>query len=169
MAAIASPPFSASQIRDATSVGRTYRYRVEQHGKPPAIRTMCFSRVGEADCTITITMAAEDGSRLTEPTSSDSTWDDLVGHASYPADTTTVEDASVTTPAGEFDCLLYRSTDPTSGHMSQAFFARALPGAPVSLRICSGDQLVISMLLLEHVAGSGEPKSPSGRARGSLR
>ena len=57
------------------------------------------------------------------------TWLDLQGHASFPADDTTIESETIETPLGELDCLRYTVRDGASEKIF--WFAKDLPGMPV--------------------------------------
>ncbi len=70
-----------------------------------------------------------DGTRLTEPATGHSTWRELQGHASMPADRTEVVDETIDLPAGRFECLRYTRTDEDG--VSVFWFAKTAPGMPL--------------------------------------
>ena len=70
-----------------------------------------------------------DGTLLTEPETSRSTWRELQGHASMPADQTEVVEETIDLPAGVFECLRYTRTDEDG--VSVFWFAKAAPGMPL--------------------------------------
>lgn len=144
---IAKPPFTAEQIRDATQAGRTYIYEVESQGHT-ITRRMLFREVTESSAKIESVTYGDDGTPVDDPATSEDTWDDLVGHASYPFEQTKVTQARCRVPAGKFDCMVYTVTD--GAEVTVAKFAKSLPGAPVSLVIKNGDQTVMKMTLLDH-------------------
>lgn len=151
----APPPFTAEQIRDATAPGRTYVYRIQSAQAPPVIVRMAFVSVTLEGATIRHTTTSESGERLGEPEDSWSTWDGLVGHALWPASVTTIGDAEVEVPAGRFDAVQYTIVTDREGHrgVTQAWFARTLPGAPMRLVVEEDGRLVRDMTLLEHLPG----------------
>jgi hypothetical protein len=151
--ALAPPPFTAEQIRDATKVGRTYRFAMRQ-GEQTATVTMRFTAVSAERATIERSVTDASGNALDQGTD-EATWADLVDHASYPADATEITETTVEVPAGKFDALLYTVTADQDGKafVSRMYFAKSLPGAPVKAEITVGDQSMLSMELLEHTPG----------------
>lgn len=152
-AALVDPPFTAEQIRDATQVGRTYRYLLSQAGQELHV-TMRFTQVTPDYATIERTVVDAEGNVL-EQASEDSTWQQLVGHAAYPAEVTEVSDTTVEVPAGSFDVVVYSVTGEQEGTpvVSRVYFAKDLPGAPIKTEVEAGGQVVFTMELVEHQAG----------------
>jgi len=158
---IAPPPFSAEQIRAATDPGRTYVFRVGQGGSVAAIRTLTFTRSGERVTRIHAVMTSPDGEVLGPASDEEVTWDELVGHASWPAAATTISEDRVEVPAGTFDAMLYTvrtTTEEGDESVIRAWFARSLPGAPVRFEQSSGGEVQFLMELLEHRAGTRQPR-----------
>lgn len=151
--ALADPPFTAEQIRDATKVDRTYRFLLHQGGQKIDV-TMRFTQVTPDFATIERTVVDAEG-KVLEQASEDSTWQQLVGHAAYPAAATQISDTTVEVPAGSFDAVLYTVTGEQQGTpvVSRVYFAKALPGAPVKTEIEAGGQVVFTMELVEHLTG----------------
>jgi hypothetical protein len=151
--ALATPPFTAEQIRDATQVGRTYRFAMRQ-GEQTLTVTMRFTAVTPEGATIERSVVDASGNALDQGTD-DATWSDLVDHASYPADQTEITETTVEVPAGKFDAMLYTVTAEQDGKafVSRMYFAKSLPGAPVKAEITLGDQSMLAMELLEHTPG----------------
>lgn len=149
---IAPPPFSADQIRAATPDGRTYLFAVEgPEGR--ALRKLTFRSPTEAGAQLEAqNLNAGDQSPLAEPQRAPVTWAELVGHASYPAAHTRIERAEITVPAGTFECRRYTVVEPSPKGQKRtvAWFADALPGAPVHHEVHIGAQLVSRMQLVEH-------------------
>ena len=150
---LAKPPFTAEQIRDATKVGRTYRFAMRQ-GEQTATVTMRFTAVSPERATIERSVVDASGNALDQG-SDEASWGDLVDHASYPADQTEITETTVEVPAGKFDAVLYTITAEQEGKafVSRMYFAKSLPGAPVKAEITLGDQSLLSMELLEHTPG----------------
>lgn len=152
---VATPPFTAEQIRNATLDGRTYRFRIEQPGQVPMIREMHFSNVTADGCTVEGQMYDEKGGVLGEPTVQQSTWEELRGHAAYPREATTIAEEPCSVPAGVFSCRVYtvRETKGEVVTVTRASFATALPGAPVHLTVTQGDTTATEWTLIEHRPG----------------
>jgi hypothetical protein len=151
--ALAPPPFTAEQIREATKVGRTYRFAMRQ-GEQTATVTMRFTAVTPEHATIERSVVDAGGKALDQGTD-DTSWGDLVDHASYPADQTEITETTVEVPAGKFDAVLYTVTAEQEGKafVSRMYFAKSLPGAPVKAEITLDGQSLLSMELLEHTPG----------------
>lgn len=151
--ALAEAPFTAEQIRDATPLGRAYRFAMRQ-GEQEVQVTVRFTKVTPDQATIERTIV-DAGGKILEQASEESSWQQIVGHAAYPADATEITEATVEVPAGTFDAMLYTVSGEQDGQpvVSRMYFAKALPGAPVKTEITVGDQVVFSMELIEHVAG----------------
>lgn len=151
--ALATPPFTAEQIRGATKVGRTYRFAMRQ-GEQALTVTMRFTAVTAEGTTIERSVVDAGGKTLDQG-QEEATWSELVDHASYPVDATVITETTVEVPAGKFDAVLYTITAEQDGKamVSRMYFAKSLPGAPVKAEITLGDQAMLSMELLEHTPG----------------
>lgn len=154
---IAPPPFNAEQIRDATRRGRTYIFRLTQ-GDEIFYRRIRFVEVSDSGCTTEGQMLTRERATMGPATTTRATWAELVIHARYPADATTIErGVTVVVPAGTFESTLYhvRTSDeegrPTR---TRAWFAEALPGAPVKLMIEVDGTILTTMQLVEHDPGA---------------
>lgn len=122
-------PFSAEQIRIASSNGRRNTFRVEADGVDA--HHMCWEFLPGTDATaefLTWTESIE-GERLSEPEVRTASWPELQAHASYPTATTAIESTRITVGAGTFDCWCYESGQSES--LTRAWFAKDLPGPPV--------------------------------------
>jgi hypothetical protein len=161
--ALAQFPFTAEQIRDATPEGRTYRFAMRQGAQDAVQLTVRFTKVTPDGATFETTIVDKDG-KVLQQTTEESTWQQLVGHAAYPADSTEITEATVEVQAGTFDALLYTVSGEQDGKpvVARRHFARSLPGAPVKTEITVGDQVVFAMELVEHVAGQ-EPGPAVGQ------
>ena len=152
--ALATPPFTLDQIRAATRPGRTYRFAMHQ-GEQKLNVTMRFTEVTDQGATIERSVVDADGNTLDQGTE-ETTWEQLVDHASYPADATVITETKVQVPAGEFDVLLYTITTEQDGNpvVSRMYFAASLPGAPIKAELTIGDQPMFTMELIEHIPGA---------------
>jgi predicted small lipoprotein YifL len=150
---LATPPFTAEQIRDATKVGRTYRFVMHQ-GEQDLNVTVRFSAVTPEGATIERNVVDASGNTLDQGTE-ETTWEQLMDHAAFPADATEIAETTVEVPAGKFDVLLYTIKTEQEGKavVSRMYFARSLPGAPIKAEVTIGDQPMFSMELVEHVPG----------------
>ena len=104
-------PFSADEIRRGCPPGRTVRTLVVRAGQEPYVRVTRFSTGDGAGAEQELWTETPDGTRLTETETGHSICRELQGHASMPADRTTVTEEEIDTPAGSFDCLRYTRTD----------------------------------------------------------
>lgn len=152
------PPFPADRIREATKVGRTYRFRVEQGGTTGE-SVMEFVAITAEGATLRRSMRDAAGQETKPPTDGPVTWKELESHAVFPRAKTTVSEVDVTVPAGTFRCKVY---DVLEGTRAARFcFALDLPGAPIEMTISLRDPadpkkpttVLQRMQLLEHVPG----------------
>ncbi|HTE54448.1 MAG TPA: hypothetical protein VK698_26525 [Kofleriaceae bacterium] len=147
---LAPRPFTAEQIRVAMPVGTEIRYRLEETGKPAVIVHSKVTVADAAAMTMVSRVLAEDGSVLSEEPARTTRWDDLLKHASFPADHTKRSQGKVEVPAGTFETLDYVVTESANGATTVTTFrfATALPGPPVSLVVEKGGAVVQRMTLL---------------------
>jgi hypothetical protein len=148
---IATPPFTAEQIRDATRPGRSYEFKLEASGKPAVIHRVTFVEVSAEHATAEAVDLDETGNVLGAPERGKSTWKELVGHAAYPRASTVISNEMVEVPAGQFACMLYTVVEgPTR---TRTYFAKDLPGAPVLMIVEQAGQVVQTLTLLKHTPG----------------
>jgi hypothetical protein len=149
---IATPPFTAAQIRAATTAGRSYEFRMEAAGQPAQLHRITFVEVTSDSATAEAIDLDGEGQPLGEPQRGTSTWAELVAHASYPRASTVISDETIEVPAGKFACMLYTVVE---GPMrKRTYFARELPGAPVLMVVEQDGQVVQTLTLLKHTPGS---------------
>ena len=156
---LAPRPFTADQIRVAMPAGTEIRFRLEEAGKPAVIMHWKVTAADAATMTLAATILGEDGSVVAPEQSETSRWDQLVEHASFPADLTVKSEGSVEVPAGTFDTIEYVVTETKDGSttVSTFKFARQLPGPPVLLSVDKDGTNVRRMTLIERTAGSPAP------------
>jgi hypothetical protein len=154
-AELASPPFTADQIRGATKVGRTYTWRVRSEGRS-LLRKLVFTAVSDTEAITEAKNLTEEGAQIGEPQRSTTTWEGFVKHASWPADSTRITDERITVEAGEFDCMLYTVSEQKDGKSihTRAWFARELPGAPVRMIVHIDGSEAMNLELIEHQSGN---------------
>jgi len=137
-------PFSWEEIRAATKSGRTYRFKVQEKGKPARERVLTFVKVDDDGCEV---FAGGDAPRRMG-------WPQLQKDAEFPKDRVTTREETVKLPGGKFDCMVYevRGKD---GEVSTYYFARTLPGAPVLFYVEQDGKRVRTTTLVEHIPGKG--------------
>ena len=153
---LAPIPFPADKIRAATSVGRTYVFKVKEGDAEPVLRQMRFTAVSETGGTMEASLRKLTGEALGEPSSENFTWAELEGHAHFPANATVVSQTSLTSALGTHPCTLYVVTQPEGDHTPMVvsyWFATDLPGAPIRVESKSGETVVMTMEMVEHKAG----------------
>lgn len=94
-----------------------------------------------------------DGTPIDAPESGVATWLEMQGHASTPADCTTIEPTRLETPMGVLDCLRYTVVDGTE--VETLWFATALPGMPVRTETRIGGELVAVVRVVGNEMPSG--------------
>ena len=144
-------PYSADAIRDATHVGRTYTWKVEDAGKPPSRRTVRFLAVTGEGATIESSQVSESGTTSAAKTAL-VTWDELRSHGEFPRDSVKAHDETVTVPAGTFPCVVYVVSRP-DGTVTSFAFATLMPGAPVRFVTEKNGVPVSTTTLVEYAAG----------------
>jgi len=146
-------PFSAAQIRDGWVVGREVRSLVVRAGMEPYVLAR---RNISADADTGVYEAwteTPEGERTSDPEQGSSTFLELQGHASMPADATIIEPVEIDVPLGRFDGLRYTRTQ--GDRVDTFWFAMARPGAPVRFEFRVGGELVFSSTeISERIPGS---------------
>jgi hypothetical protein len=162
-----SPPVTPGAFRAAFPVGTTIRYRIASEGViEEEWRWVATDAEG---CTIHTWTTLPDGT-VRDDGERRSAWAELLGHAVFPAERTTVEDATIETPGGTFATRLYTITE-LDGSVKRLHFARDLPGPPVSMTVERGGAEVSRMTLLERsvrregLPGGDDPAADALAAR----
>lgn len=165
---LATPPFSAGVIRDATGVGQTYVFRLSGGEQPPILRKTVFLEVTATDTLIQTVLTDTDGKPFDGPKEWRFTWEQLEEHAHFPAEQTQRSEKRVTVPAGAYDCWNYVVVDTVDGkpRISEYAFAKELPGPPVWMTVTVNGKLETQMELLSYISGKkaaldSEPKPAS--------
>ena len=135
-------PFSAAEIRDAFETGREVRTLTLRAGTEPYVLVRRNLSADHEAGLYEVWAESTDGVRLSEPEQGRSTWLELQGHASMPADTTTIEPVEIDLPMGRYQGLRY--TRVTGEGVDTFWFALSLPGAPVRIESRVGDEVVFS-------------------------
>lgn len=130
---MAPTPFTAEQIRDATTNGRRYTWRITTAGEPGVIKHVTFFDVAAEGAAVSYGHIRDDGHILTlSPTRF--TWEALRQQGSFPAAVTTIREETIQVPAGEFTCLVYR-VKPDNSSTRTFYFAKELPGPPILINV----------------------------------
>ena len=140
-------PFSADQIRDASPAGRRYVFRVDAVGEEPSWSRTTFVESDEDGALLRI----ETWDLTRAPTvsgESRQTWEELRGHALYPADRTEVTQGHHDSPLGPAKTSTYTLRDDAGGVQGRAIFATERPGPPLLVEI-HGASGVVRRLTLE--------------------
>jgi hypothetical protein len=150
----APTPFTAAEIRAGCPEGLTIRMLVEPDGADPFIRVSRFVGCDAEGAILERTRTTLDGEVLGPTEPARSTWLELQQHASFPADRTTIEPETLTTPMGPLDCLRYRIVDGSS--VENFWFARSLPGMPVRYSVSeNGRQTSVTTMIGSEVRAPG--------------
>jgi hypothetical protein len=146
-------PFTAEQIREEMHVGFTVD--VGQTTSEGEVLTRWTVIAADAEG-VEIEYATLDAAgRVTgEREVERSLWIELRDHATFPVETSVREEVTRETTLGTLDGWLYTVHDEEAGAVTEFFFARELPGAPVYMRTTRGDQVMVEMV--QHRRGRPE-------------
>lgn len=147
----APPPFTAEEIRDATPEGTVWTYEMRQLRQPPVKRVTRVVKSDEQGATFEVTSYNVGGEVLGETETSTSTWAELVGHATFPAENTVIyEGVEVQTRAGFYDAWRYEVREPgKTAQVKKFYFAKTRPGPPVLYEQLDDGKVMFRMELLE--------------------
>lgn len=137
-------PFTAEQIRSAWVPGLTLELSRKTPEGEKLERWTVMASDAEGAYIEYATLDAE-GSVEGEPRLERSTWLELRDHASFKADRSRRVTITRDTELGELAGWLYTVDDRGTGTVSEYFFARAYPGAPVHVRVTRGEELVMEL------------------------
>ena len=147
-------PFSADQIRDGCPVGRLISVRHEEPGAAPTYLQIRFIQADVDGATHALTPTDADGLPIGPSVEGRSTWLELQGHASQPADRTTCEETTIDLAWGAEPCWKYVVTEPDGE--TRFWFAQRLPGMPVVVESWEHGRLTgRSEVVASSTAGSG--------------
>jgi hypothetical protein len=135
-------PFTAAEIRDAFEVGREVRTLTVRAGAEPYVLVRRNLSADHEAGVYEVWTESPDGVRLSEPEEGRSGWLELQGHASMPADVTTIDPVEIELPMGRYEGLRY--TRVTGDKVDTFWFALSLPGAPVRIEFRVADEVVFT-------------------------
>jgi hypothetical protein len=143
---VAAPyPYSVYQIRAGCPYGRSIEYRIEKAGETPIVERWSFAPVDGETVNVTTETFDAVGNSAGPPKTESAKWAALHEHARFPQSATTIQDETLSLPAGTFDCMRYTVT---KGDVVRTYwFARSLPGPPVKLEITKGGTTVMTMTM----------------------
>ena len=142
-------PFEADVLRAALEPGYTQTHRVFAPDGTTTYRRTTVVESNDETVTFEFQPVSEDGELIGDPRQSEATYDELVGHATYPLASTTITETTRTVEAGTFDGWLYEVSQP-DGTIAEAFFARDVPGPPVHFVEREDDAIIMEMELVAH-------------------
>lgn len=144
----APTPFTAEEIRAGCPDGRTIRLLVEVDGAPTGLQTNRFHDGDAEGATIEAQRLTLSGEPVGPPERARVTWLGLQGHASFPADSVTIEPDVITTPLGHLDCLRY--TRANAAGIDRFWFATSLPGMPALYETERDGRVVLRVTMTEN-------------------
>lgn len=142
-----APPFTAVQLHDAFPAGTGMRLRITTEGQT-VIERWVFEAPTDDAVSIHATMESPDGAVIEDHGSRIERWADLVHYAVFPAAATTIEEGTVTVPAGTYAVLTYVVRRDGS-NIERFSFAPVFPGPPVLHTKTDGGIEVFRMELVE--------------------
>jgi len=146
-----SPPVTLDEFRAAFPVGTSILMRFVQLGTSPMEERWTWIAADADGCTVTTLSCDEEGNVVSEDGEIETTWVELMTHATFPADRTVFTDATVDVAAGHFDTWHYTVSEgapDTSPELAHYHFDRTLPGPPVLVIIEEGGVEVMRMELV---------------------
>jgi len=152
-------PYSAEEIRERCRPGYTVIHKVTFVGREPILRMTVFLHSEEDMAKFGGRELRMDGTAIRYMQPSESTWEELQSHASWPESRAEVVSETIEVPAGTFDCWKYTVTSPKNETTPDgeelpvrqlvAWFAKDLPGHPVKMLQQLDGQTVMAMELME--------------------
>jgi hypothetical protein len=141
-------PFTADQIQEEWVEGFTLRMlRVTPEGE--SLERWTVVSATEEGAEIEFAEIDEAGEVVGVPTMAESSWAQLRDHATFPAASSNVEEATRETALGWLDGRLYTVRDDEAGTVTEYFFVDELPGAPVEMRTTRDGELVVGLRQVE--------------------
>jgi hypothetical protein len=140
-------PFTAEQIREELVEGLSIDIR-RSTPDGETVERWTVLKADEEGLEMESTALDADGNPTGESNVSRSTWIELRDHATFSADRATFEETTLETPLGMLSGWLYSIRNEADGTVTEMFFAKSLPGAPVVLRETRGDEMIMEMTQL---------------------
>ena len=145
----APTPYTEEQLRDGCPSGRVCVFEIESAGGFVIKKRYRYLDADEQGVTLEV---AVEGPGQKPASKSRATWRELRKHASFPKESTRIEEQMVETKAGTFECLRYIVTSEEKGKTVVKYldFARELPGMPVRMTLEYDGEKISSMTLVSH-------------------
>ncbi len=145
--ASAPVPYTVEQLSAFNQAGRTYVFRIESAAVPAMRRTMRFDEVDGEGAWVVSTIGPWDQTDApADSTRSYERWEQLQGHAAYPAGETTRAWSTVELPSGSVQCVLY-TVQESESRLTKSCFNVDTAGPPVYTAQFDGTTPVFSMTL----------------------
>ncbi len=137
-------PYTVFQIR-AGCQHRVIEYRTEKKGGAVIDESWAFTNADGDSVNITTTTFDAAGKVAGTPTTETAKWTDLHEHARFPRATTVIDQDTLSTPAGTFDCMRYVVT--IGDEVKTYWFARHIAGPPVKVLVTKGGEQMMTMTM----------------------
>jgi len=137
-------PFTAEQIRNEWRPGLTIDLQRITPEEDTAERWTVLS-ADEEGAEIEYAILDKTDRISGEPRVEKSSWVELRDHATFPAASAQREEVVRDTPLGTLEGWLYTVRDEEAGTVTEIFFAKELPGAPVHMRSRQGDEVILEL------------------------
>lgn len=126
-------------------------FEVEAPGQKKGTSVMEFIAADDDSATVRSSVFNASDEPVGKPSEGKESWEGLRRHAAFPRETTTIEEATITVPAGTFVCKLYTVVGERDGRreVRRFHFANALPGPPVRMTVEVDGELVHAVTMLE--------------------
>lgn len=141
-------PFTAEEIRDEWTVGLTLKIASTTLEGETVERWTVVAADDEGADIEYVMLDAEDNA-IGEPRVEHAGWIELRDHASFLAASSRRKEVTRDTALGRLDGWLYTVEEANGDNVTEFFFAKSLPGAPVHVRMARGDELLMEMRQLE--------------------
>jgi len=141
-------PFTAEQIRDEWVVGFNLIMLRKKHGRDVYQRWSVVEADGDSVRIEYVTVDAN-GEPVAVPVQRTATWVGLRNHAAFPAAVATREEVTRDTPLGTLDGWLYTVQEHPPGTVTEYFFAKKYPGAPIQTLTTKDGEFVMDLSQVE--------------------
>jgi hypothetical protein len=141
-------PFTAEQIRDEWVVGFNLTMLRKKYERDVYQRWTVVAANADSLQIEYVTVDA-DGEPVAVPVVRSTTWVELRDHAAFPAASATREEVTRDTPLGTLDGWLYTVREDQQGTVTEYFFAKQYPGAPVQTRTTREGEFVMDLSQIE--------------------
>ena len=147
----APAPFSAAEIRDSIYNGLRFKYQLQATDKPVIFAVITFWAWSEEGVTVEAVRFDSEGKQVGEKKINCMEWEEIQKLGSFPEADTKITSETINTPAGTFECWLYKVTSggKKEKHVERHWFAKTMPGLPVYIEEKVAGQLMLKFTLVE--------------------